>query len=31
MTMDENHNPRKPAVVIGLEKGKQVSAESVNP
>ncbi|MGO2082364.1 ABC transporter substrate-binding protein [Vagococcus sp.] len=31
MTMDKNHNPRKPAVVIGLQKGKQASAEVVNP
>ncbi|MGX7013213.1 ABC transporter substrate-binding protein [Vagococcus silagei] len=31
MTMDKNHNPRKPAVVIGLEKGKQHSADVVEP
>ena len=31
MTMDEDHNPKKPAVVIGLEKGEEKSAEVVNP
>ncbi|APB31493.1 ABC transporter substrate-binding protein [Vagococcus teuberi] len=31
MTMDEDHNPKKPAVVIGLEKGEENTAEVVNP
>jgi len=31
MSMDENHNPSKDLVVIGLEKGKEVSAETVKP
>ncbi|UUV99610.1 ABC transporter substrate-binding protein [Vagococcus luciliae] len=31
MTMDKNHNPKKPAVVIGLENGKETSADVVNP
>ncbi|AQP53310.1 branched-chain amino acid ABC transporter substrate-binding protein [Vagococcus penaei] len=31
MTMDENHNPKKPVVVIGIEDGKQTSAEVVQP
>ncbi len=31
MTMDENHNPKKPAIVIGVKDGKQVTAEVVNP
>ena len=31
MTMDKNHNPKKPAVVIGLEKGEENTAEVVNP
>lgn len=31
MTMDKDHNPKKPAVVIGLQDGKEVSADIVNP
>lgn len=31
MTMGEDHNPIKPAVVVELQEGKEVSAEIVNP
>lgn len=31
MTMDEDHNPKKPAVVIGLTEGAETSADVVNP
>jgi branched-chain amino acid transport system substrate-binding protein len=31
MTMDKNHNPEKAAVVIGLNEGKEASADVVNP
>lgn len=31
MTMDKNHNPEKPAVVIGIQNGEEASAEIVNP
>ncbi|MGK0552423.1 ABC transporter substrate-binding protein [Enterococcus faecalis] len=31
MTMDENHNPEKSAVVLGLTNGKETSAQPVNP
>ncbi|EST90609.1 ABC transporter substrate-binding protein [Vagococcus lutrae] len=31
MSIDENHNPEKAAVVIGLEKGQEASAEVVEP
>ncbi|MGX6978695.1 ABC transporter substrate-binding protein [Vagococcus elongatus] len=31
MSIDENHNPQKPAVVIGLQEGKEESSEIVEP
>ncbi|MEG0551728.1 MAG: ABC transporter substrate-binding protein [Vagococcus sp.] len=31
MSMDKNHNPKKPAVVIGIKNGKEASADVVNP
>ncbi|MDH6365435.1 branched-chain amino acid transport system substrate-binding protein [Enterococcus sp. PF1-24] len=31
MTMDEQHNPEKSAVVLGMTEGKETSAETVNP
>jgi branched-chain amino acid transport system substrate-binding protein len=31
ITMDENHNPKKSLVVIGLTDGKESSADTVNP
>ncbi|GCF93401.1 branched-chain amino acid ABC transporter substrate-binding protein [Enterococcus florum] len=31
ITMDEDHNPVKSAVVLGLTEGKESSAETVNP
>lgn len=31
ITMDENHNPKKSLVVIGLTDGKESSADAVNP
>lgn len=31
MTMDENHNPKKDIVVIGLTNGEESSAETVSP
>lgn len=31
MTMDKDHNPEKSAVVIGMQDGKEASAEPVNP
>lgn len=31
MSMDKNHNPKKPAVVIGVKDGKEASADVVNP
>jgi branched-chain amino acid transport system substrate-binding protein len=31
MKMDKNHNPEKSAVVLGLTKGKETSAQTINP
>ncbi len=31
ITMDENHNPEKSAVVLGLTDGKETSADTVEP
>lgn len=31
MSIDENHNPQKPAVVIGLKEGKEETSEIVKP
>lgn len=31
MSIDKDHNPEKPAVVLGLTEGKETSAEQVNP